>query len=45
MKGRTVEDVMTGEAHSVRRSTPLSDVTRILAARGISAGVVSGKCR
>ncbi|OXM45436.1 CBS domain-containing protein [Amycolatopsis alba] len=37
MTGTTVGDVMTLGVHSVRKSTPIADITRILAGRGISA--------
>lgn len=33
----TVRDVMTHEVYSVRKSTPIADITRILAGRGVSA--------
>lgn len=37
MTRAAVRDVMTREVYSVRKSTPISDITRILAGRGISA--------
>ncbi|WP_037305828.1 CBS domain-containing protein [Amycolatopsis orientalis] len=37
MTGAAVRDVMTREVCSVRKSTPIADIVRILAGRGISA--------
>ncbi|WP_181773205.1 CBS domain-containing protein [Amycolatopsis pittospori] len=37
MTGTTVGDVMTRGVYSVRKSTPIADIARILAGRGISA--------